>query len=58
MPSKSPEQKLLVQAAAHNKEFADKVGVPQEVAKDFVEADKEEAKRKEKPMEKAFSKKE
>ncbi len=40
MPSKSPAQKKLMDAAAHNKEFADKVGVPQEVAKEFVEADK------------------
>jgi len=29
-----------MQAAAHNKEFAKKVGVPQKVAKEFVAADK------------------
>jgi hypothetical protein len=40
MPSKSPAQKKLMQAAAHNKEFAKKVGVPQKVAKEFVAADK------------------
>jgi hypothetical protein len=40
MPSKSPAQKKLMQAAAHNKEFAKKAGVPQKVAKEFVAADK------------------
>lgn len=40
MPSKSPAQKKLMNAAAHNKEFADKVGVPQKVAQEFVEADR------------------
>lgn len=40
MPSKTPKQAKLMQAAAHNKAFAKKVGVPQKVAKEFVEADK------------------
>ena len=40
MPSKSPKQKKTMQAAAHNKEFADKVGIPQKVAKEFVKEDK------------------
>jgi hypothetical protein len=40
MPSKSPAQKKMMQAAAHNKEFAKKAGVPQKVAKEFVAADK------------------
>jgi hypothetical protein len=40
MPSKSKAQEKLMNAAAHNKEFADKVGVPQKVAKEFNEADK------------------
>ena len=40
MPSKSAKQKRLMQAAAHNKEFAKKVGVPQAVAKEFSMADK------------------
>lgn len=39
MPSKSEKQKKLMQAAAHNKEFAKKVGVPQKVAKEFTAAD-------------------
>lgn len=36
MPSKSPAQKKLMQAAAHSKKFAKKVGVPQKVAKEYV----------------------
>lgn len=39
MPSKSDKQKKLMQAAAHNKDFAKKAGVPQKVAKEFVRAD-------------------
>jgi hypothetical protein len=33
-----------MQIAAHDKEFADKNGIPQEVAKEFHEADKEKKK--------------
>ena len=40
MPSKSAAQKRLMQAAAHNRSFAKKAGVPQSVAKKFVRADK------------------
>ena len=40
MPSKSKAQKHLMQAAAHNSEFARKAGVPVKVAKEFVAADK------------------
>lgn len=40
MPSKSKKQHNLMAAAAHNKEFADRVGVPQEVARKFIEEDK------------------
>lgn len=40
MPSKSPKQKRLMNAAAHNPAFAKKVGVPQKVAREFVKADK------------------
>lgn len=39
MPSKSPEQRKTMRAAAHSKEFADKVGIPQKVAQDFHRAD-------------------
>lgn len=40
MPSKSEKQKRTMAAAAHNPEFAKKVGIPQSVAKEFNEADK------------------
>jgi hypothetical protein len=39
MPSKSKAQARLMAAAAHNKDFARKVGVPVKVAKEFVRAD-------------------
>ena len=39
MPSKSPKQKRLMDAAAHNPKFAKKVGVPQSVAQEFAKAD-------------------
>lgn len=44
MPSKSPAQHRLMQAVAHNSEFARKVGIPQDVGKEFADAD--EAKNK------------
>jgi hypothetical protein len=40
MPSKTAKQHRFMEAIAHNKSFAKKVGVPQSVGKDFVEADK------------------
>lgn len=40
MPSKSPAQHRLMEAVAHNPEFAKKVGIPQKVGKEFAEADK------------------
>ena len=40
MPSKSPKQARLMAAAAHNRAFAKKVGVPQRVAREFNQADK------------------
>jgi hypothetical protein len=46
VPSKSPAQKRLMQAAAHNRSFAKKVGVPMSVAKKFVKADKAKARKK------------
>jgi hypothetical protein len=44
MPSVSKAQQKLMRAAAHNKEFAAKVGVPQKVAKEFAAADAKKAK--------------
>lgn len=40
MPSKSLAQHRLMQAALFNPEIAKKRGIPQGVARDFVEADK------------------
>jgi hypothetical protein len=43
MPSKSPAQRRLMQAAAHNPAFAKKAGVPVSVAREFNAADKAKA---------------
>jgi hypothetical protein len=40
MPSSSKKQHNFMEAIAHNKAFAKKVGVPQSVGKDFSKADK------------------
>jgi hypothetical protein len=40
MPATSEKQKRLMDAAAHNKTFAKKVGVPQNVAKEYSEKSK------------------
>lgn len=40
MPAVSEKQKRLMDAAAHNKEFAKKSGVPQKVAKEYSEKSK------------------
>jgi len=40
MPSKSKKQEKTMRAAAHNPEFAKKVGIPQKVAKEYETADK------------------
>lgn len=53
MPSKSAKQKFLMKIAAHDKAFAEKVGIDQEVAKDFYKADKKkEAEEKSKQQQK------
>ncbi len=40
MPAKSAKQKKLMDAAAHNPEFAKKVGIPMKVAKKFSRTSK------------------
>lgn len=40
MPSKTKKQSRTMCAAAHNKDFAAKVKIPQKVAKEFCTADK------------------
>ncbi len=39
MPSKSKSQHNLMEAVAHNRAFAKKVGIPQKVGKEFAKAD-------------------
>ena len=39
MPTKSAAQERLMQGVAHNPEFAEKVGIPQSVGKEFVGED-------------------
>lgn len=47
MPSKSKKQRHLVAAVAHDPQFAKKVGIPQQVGKEFMKADMgEEPKKK------------
>jgi len=43
MPSRSPAQQRLMQAAAHDPAFAKKAGVPVSVAREFNNADKQKA---------------
>lgn len=40
MPSHTPKQARTMAAAAHNPEFARRVGIPQQVAREFNQADK------------------
>ncbi len=46
MPSVSKKQHALMNAVAHSKEFAKKVGIPQSVGEEFVAADEKKAKKK------------
>lgn len=43
MPSQSPAQHRLFEAVAHNPAFARKVHIPQQVGRDFSNADKAKA---------------
>ena len=43
MPSKSKAQHNFMEMVAHNPKAAKRVGVPQSVGRDFVEADKGKA---------------
>lgn len=45
MPSTTQKQARTMRAAAHDKAFADKMDIPQAVAKEFVKADKKAAKK-------------
>jgi hypothetical protein len=46
MPSKSAKQARTMRAAAHDKAFAKKMGIPQKVAREFVKADKSKKKKR------------
>lgn len=46
MPSKSAKQKRTMAAAAHDKAFAARMGIPVKVAKEFNKADRAKAKSK------------
>lgn len=48
MPSTSSKQSRFMAAVAHDKDFADKAGVPQSVGKEFNEADQKKKKHHEK----------
>mgnify|MGYP006294271833 CR=1 FL=1 len=41
MPSTSEKQRRFMAAAAHNPEFAKKAGIPQSVAQEYKQADKQ-----------------
>ena len=43
MPSTSDKQRRFMAAAAHSPQFAAKVGIPQPVAREFNQADKQKA---------------
>jgi hypothetical protein len=60
MPSKSEKQHKMMEAVAHSKKFADKVGVPQKVGKEYAKADerKKADPKPEKKESKAVEKKE
>jgi hypothetical protein len=45
VPSTSPKMKRTMAAAAHDPEFAKKVGIPQSVAREFNRADQAVARR-------------
>ena len=45
MPSVSAKQHRLMEAVAHNPDFAKKAGIPQSVGQDFASADKQKPKK-------------
>lgn len=58
MPSKSEAQKRTMRAAAHNPAFAKKVGIPQDVAKEFESADEGKKRTRSDKISAMYSKKE
>ena len=45
MPSKTEKQRRTMAAAAHDKEFARKMGIPQSVAREYNKADQRKKKK-------------
>jgi len=45
MPSKSEAQHRLMEAVAHNRKFAKKVGIPQKVGQEYTAADQNDPKK-------------
>jgi hypothetical protein len=45
MPSRSKSQARTMQAAKHNRDFANKMGIPQSMAADYVAADQAKGKK-------------
>ncbi len=58
MPSTSDKQHNFFEAIAHNRKFAKKAGVSQDVGKEFVAADKGEPVKKESKADRMYKKKE
>jgi hypothetical protein len=56
MPSVSKKQKKFMEAVQHNKEFADKVGVPQSVGEEMTKGNVGKKAYKKLPFEKLRSK--
>ncbi len=54
MPSTSAKQAKTMRAAAHNPAFARKVGIPQNVAKEFEAADEAKTAQKRKKIQKNY----
>ena len=48
MPSSSEKQARTMRAAAHDPEFAKRMGIPQSIAREFVAADQARKKKKSK----------
>jgi len=45
MPSKTEKQRRTMAAASHDKAFAKKLGIPQDVAQEFNRADQKKARK-------------
>lgn len=46
MPSKTKKQEKTMRAAAHSEEFAKKMGIPQDVAREYEREDRKKTRKK------------